>query len=127
MREKEVEYEVEKTKTEVEKVYCDLCGVDCTDDHQATAMELCPSCREDDQTLLDWDEYKKKYSPDISKTEYSSLPFSFALFAVFFSPVVFFLVVLDAFDGDEIAKYILVGYFGGILWTVILFVAFLLI
>ena len=39
---KETEIEVEET--EVERVYCDECGDECTDDHRIEPSEVCVSC-----------------------------------------------------------------------------------
>lgn len=41
---RETEIEIEETK--VERVYCDECGGECTDDHEIEPREVCPSCAE---------------------------------------------------------------------------------
>lgn len=38
--------EIEVEEKEVERVYCDECSDECTDDYRVEASEVCPSCAE---------------------------------------------------------------------------------
>lgn len=119
MREEVTEYEVEKVERTEERVYCDTCGGDCTDDFKVEPRELCPDCQTDDgwtfskyrEAFQDWEDDKAMGTPEM-----------FVLTTGFW-PVFFVAALLDWMDGEEYPVLYLGGALGMALWLGILSLA----
>lgn len=118
MRKKEIEVE----ETEVERIYCDECGDECTDDHRIEPKEVCVSCSSESAV----DRVTALMTPDVDEDGVPSA-LDMILFIGIFPIVILFLLaagVEGEIDGSE-SSYIFFFTTGGIVWTAIILVLLL--
>ena len=112
--------ETEVVEKEVERVYCDECGSDCTEDHEYAAQEVCPSCSDGGtfdsakDALKDVGAFESETEPDLAGS---------MLFIIMF-PLTFTVIFLSYFDNEpeptagDWATFMTFSI-GSILWTVV--------
>jgi len=126
MRETEIEVE----EKEVEKVYCDDCGDECTDDHSYETKEVCPSCA-DGFTVF---ETAKDALEQVNGSEYSeNLTIGWAIAFIIIAPIVYAVTIHMHLEenSDNLSReailQIIIYTLGSILWTlIVVFVLFFL-
>lgn len=112
MRETEVEFEVQRH--EQERVYCDTCTEDCTDDYEIIPQEVCPRCADEHEP----DPSKRFSSIKEFRAEYDdvsapgdggeNLPFD-AMMCTLLWVALFPLMFRSAFSGDNEAETLAVA------------------
>lgn len=110
MKETEVEYET--TEVLKDRVYCDTCGGDCTDDFQVEGREVCPSCHSETrfQTL----ERCKKRARELKGFEDDDERGFFIILTLLF-PITLF-VALETNERKAI-RTLFVGFIGTLLYV----------
>lgn len=121
---KETEIEVEEK--EVERVYCDECGDECTDDHRIEPSEVCPSCSS--ESAFDRVAQLASVKPNDEEDE---APIGAVLIMTILLPLVLGIIILCAPGDDdgpskESLKLTFMFVVGSISWTSLLFVIFVL-
>jgi len=117
--------EIEVEEKEVERVYCDECGDECTDDHRIEPSEVCVSCSS--ESAFERVAQLATLEPDNDEDE-ASLGMVLCFTALL--PLV--LIVILLFVGDdggpsmESMKLIFMFVVGSISWTSLLFVILVL-
>jgi hypothetical protein len=117
MKEEVKDFEtVERTQ---EKIYCDACGDECTDDHKIVPGHRCRDCRSG-ETEFDTVEKFKPYMEE--KQEETHISFIDAVGLV----VLFPLTVARAIEAiiedgwSDRARCVMIGIYGTLLWLLIL-------
>jgi hypothetical protein len=124
---RETEYELEER--EVERIYCDECGSECTDDHEIEPKEVCPSCANDLTTyesIREITDYRQ--TPD--KEPEIDMTIGDFLLATILWPVVVIMMFVSYFDGldtpsrEDWMTFMLISGASAI-WTLLLAMLFL--
>lgn len=89
--------EIEIEEKEVERVYCDECGDECTENHEYEPKEVCPGCAEDRST---WKDIKSLIN-DIGTTDDAENSLSDLIGGILAFPIVLAVIILLLFDNDE--------------------------
>jgi hypothetical protein len=118
---KETEIEVEEI--EVERVYCDECGGECTDDHRIEPSEVCPSCSS--ETAVERVGNLMRIGEDEGEPKLTDIMLLVVIF-----PVIVPLILLSApnKNGPDKTdlKLMLLFIIGSVSWTSLLFYIFVL-
>lgn len=114
---KETVTEYEEIEKEVERVYCDECGNECTDSHRIRPQEVCEGCSSRDHYATMRQFMSAEVDPSDDKHSIYSV-----LFLTVASPLVVILSILDAISGDgemgrEDALFLLATTFGMVGWA----------
>lgn len=88
---------IEVDEKEVEVVYCDVCGDECTEDHEIEPQDVCPSCATDRTTYASFQRALEHIVEVDDDEEIDSTDFILC-FAIW--PLVVVLLSLGGINGD---------------------------
>jgi hypothetical protein len=117
MRETVSEYDVtvEQEEVEVERVYCDACGIDCEDSHAIVPMDLCSECQPDGKSSF---ESLKEYRAQLKDKETDSgisASEEIWMFTLLF-PLMLLAGILDGLDGAPYGHTVIGVLLGALVW-----------
>lgn len=111
------ETEVEVTEEEVERIYCDSCGSDCTDEYRVEPSHVCTSCS--DETAVDKVSQLMSDEGVDEGTGWLDTILMSILFPMVLIIIGSVIVDSDYTDDRETMKIVVFCVLGMILWTVL--------
>lgn len=111
MKQTETEIEYEEVEHEVERIYCDECGNETTDNYVIEPQHVCRDCRTEP-----W--YHSMRQMPETNADVSDEGIGFWIFTVLIYPIWVFATMMDAADGDDVtaAWIYMSGTIGTIVW-----------